>query len=170
MNESSNEPAMTPRDWLLTAAAAALYGALTIAAAPLSYGPVQVRFSECMVLLAYYHKKWVPGLIAGCFLANLASPFGIADLLCGTAATAIAVAAMRRCPTPWTASLCPAIANGVIIALELAWLTDMPMTAEVLLPLMGWIGAGELLSVTVIGTGLFRLLLKSEVLRTYITK
>ena len=63
---------MNLREWLLTAAAAALYAALTLFLAPLSYGPVQARLSECMVLLAYYNKKWIPGLTAGCLLANLA--------------------------------------------------------------------------------------------------
>ena len=161
---------LTPRDWLLTAAAAALYAALTIAFAPLSYGPVQVRLSECMVLLAFYHRKWIPGLTAGCFLANLASPFGAVDMVCGTAATFLALCAMRRCTGFFTASLCPVVSNGIIIGLELAWLTGELLSVEALLPLMGWIAAGELLSVTLIGTALFRLLMRSEVLRAYIKK
>lgn len=161
---------LTPRDWLLTAAAAALYAALTIAFAPLSYGPVQVRLSECMVLLAFYHRKWIPGLTAGCFLANLASPFGAVDMVCGTAATFLALCAMRRCTSLFTASLCPVVSNGIIIGLELAWLADMPFSLTYLSLCMVWVMLGELLSVTLVGTALFRYLTMSRVLGRYIKK
>lgn len=156
---------MNPRIWLLNAAAAALYAALTLALAPLSYGPVQVRLSECMVLLAFYNKKWAPGLTAGCFLANLASPFGAADVIVGTAATFLAVYAMRWCPNLLTASLAPVLANGVLIGAELAFLAQISAEPGAVLPVMGWIAAGECLSVTVIGTALFRLLLRNDLLR-----
>lgn len=155
---------MNLREWLLTAAAAAL----TLFLAPLSYGPVQARLSECMVLLAYYNKKWIPGLTAGCLLANLASPFGAADILCGTAATFLAVSAMRFAPNLIAASLAPVLANGVIIGLELAYLAAIPGDTASVLAVMAWIGAGECLSVTVLGTAVFRFLMRNEVIRRYI--
>ena len=62
---------------------AAIYAALTLCLAPLSYGPIQVRISECLTLLAFYDKRWVPGLTIGCLMANLNSPFGIADMVIG---------------------------------------------------------------------------------------
>lgn len=161
---------MNLREWLLTAAAAALYAALTLFLAPLSYGPVQARLSECMVLLAYYNKKWIPGLTAGCLLANLASPFGAADILCGTAATFLAVSAMRFAPNLIAASLAPVLANGVIIGLELAYLAAIPGDTASVLAVMAWIGAGECLSVTVLGTAVFRFLMRNEVIRRYIRK
>lgn len=159
---------MNSRDLLLNAAAAAVYAALTLALAPLSYGPVQIRFSECMVLLAFYNKKWVPGLTAGCFLANIGSPFGAADMIVGTAATFLAVYAMRWCPNLFTASLAPVLSNGIFIGLELVYLAQVPAAAEAVLPVMAYIAAGECLSVTVIGTLLFRFLMRNEVLRHYI--
>lgn len=158
---------MNVRDALFNAAAAALYAALTLAFAPLSYGPVQARLSECMTLLAFYNRKWVPGLTAGCFLANLASPFGAADVCFGTAATFLAVWAMGRCPNVWAASLCPALANGVLIGAELLYLAEIPRTMAAFLPAAFYIAAGEVLSVTVFGTALFRLLLRNETLRRY---
>lgn len=161
---------MNGRDVLFNAAAAALYAALTLAFAPLSYGPVQARLSECMTLLAFYNRKWVPGLTAGCFLANLASPFGAADVACGTAATFLAVWAMGRCPSVWAASLCPAVANGLIIGAELLYLAEIPRTLAAYVPTACYIAAGELLSVAVFGTALFRFLLRNETLRRYIQK
>ncbi len=133
---------MNSRDLLLNAAAAAVYAALTLALAPLSYGPVQIRFSECMVLLAFYNKKWVPGLTAGCFLANIGSPFGAADMIVGTAATFLAVYAMRWCPNLFTASLAPVLSNGILIGLELVYLAQVPAAAEAVLPVMAYIAAG----------------------------
>ena len=47
---------------ILNAAIAAVYAALTIGLAPLSYGPIQVRISEFMTLLAFYNKRFIPGL------------------------------------------------------------------------------------------------------------
>ena len=37
---------------LMNAVIAAVYAVLTIGLSPISYGPIQVRLSECMVLLA----------------------------------------------------------------------------------------------------------------------
>ena len=61
---------------IMNAGIAALYAVLTIALAPISYGPVQVRLSEAMTLLAFVNPKLLPGLVIGCFAANLTSPLG----------------------------------------------------------------------------------------------
>ena len=50
---------------------AALYAALTLGLAPLSYGAVQVRVSEFMTLLAFYDKGLIPGLTLGCLISCL---------------------------------------------------------------------------------------------------
>ena len=64
-------------DLIRNAIIAALYAALTISLAPLSYGPIQVRVSEFMTLLAFTNRKCMPGLVLGCFLANIGSPYGL---------------------------------------------------------------------------------------------
>lgn len=61
---------------------AALYAALTLGLAPVSYGAVQVRVSEFMTLLAFYDKGLIPGLTLGCLISNVGSSFrhyGYAD-------------------------------------------------------------------------------------------
>ena len=100
---------------LVNGLVAALYTVLTIGLAPMSYGPVQVRISEFMTLLAFVNKKYVPGLVTGCLLANLGSPFGITDMAVGTLATFLAVYPMQYCKNLFFASLLPVIANGIII-------------------------------------------------------
>ena len=62
---------------------AALYAALTVLLAPLSYGPVQLRFSEGLTLLPYFLPEAVPGLAAGCLIANLFGGYGAVDVVVG---------------------------------------------------------------------------------------
>ena len=158
---------MTPtRRILLNAAVAAVYAVLTVGLAPLSYGPVQVRISECLTLLAYNNKNYLPGLILGCCIANFGSPLGIADILVGTAATALAVCIMSGLHNLYAASFVPVVVNGVIIGLELYGLGLIP--TDLIFPTMVYIGAGELVSVSLIGIGLYRLLLQNPVVKSYL--
>jgi uncharacterized membrane protein len=54
---------------------AALYAALTLAVAPLSYGPIQFRISEALKALVLVQPWLIPGIVAGTFVANLFSPY-----------------------------------------------------------------------------------------------
>lgn len=154
------------RDLLINAIIAALYAALTIGLAPISYGPVQVRLSEFLTLLAFYNRKYIPGLIIGCFIANIGSPLGLVDMVIGTSATAIALLLMIYCKTVWQASLMPVIANGIIIGLELAYLGEIPWDSTLLLTMV-YIGMGEFVAVTVLGIPIMKMLLHNTALRTY---
>ena len=146
----------------MNAVIAAVYAVLTIGLSPISYGPIQVRLSECMVLLAFYNRKWIPGLTIGCLLANLNSPFGVTDMVVGTTATLVSLLLMRFAPNVFTASLAPVLINGIFIGLELAWLSQIGPGV------MAYIGLGEFVSVSVVGVVLFHVLLKNPVLKKYI--
>jgi uncharacterized membrane protein len=65
---------------LQAAVIGAAYAALTIALAPFSYGPVQLRFSEALTVLPCFTPAAIPGLFVGCLVSNLVSPYGITDL------------------------------------------------------------------------------------------
>ena len=60
-----------------TALIAAIYVVMTLAIAPLSFGMIQIRISEVLMLMAFIDKKYAPGLVLGCFIANCFSPFGM---------------------------------------------------------------------------------------------
>ncbi len=75
----------------VNAMVAALYFAMTVAGAPISYGMVQFRISEVLVLLAFVDPFYAPGLIIGCFMANLFGPGGIIDAIFGTLASTFAI-------------------------------------------------------------------------------
>ena len=124
---------------------AALYAALTVMISPISYGAVQIRLSEALVVLCLYTPAAIPGLFVGCFVANLIGPFGIADAVIGSFATLIGcfgIWALRS--KPWLALMCNVISNAVIIGLALVYMygvKDYP-----LLITMAFVGLGELLS------------------------
>jgi hypothetical protein len=58
---------------------AGLYIVLTLALAPLSYGPVQFRLSELIKPLALFHPIFILSFGLGTLLSNLFSPFGVWD-------------------------------------------------------------------------------------------
>ncbi len=72
----------------LAAILAAVYAALTLCLP--SYTPIQIRLSEALTVLPFLFPAATPGVIVGCFVANLLSPYGVIDVVCGTLATALA--------------------------------------------------------------------------------
>lgn len=67
----------------------ALYAVLTLALSPISYGPVQLRLSECLCLLPFFFPGSVWGLFLGCALANIMTG-NIFDVVFGSLATLLA--------------------------------------------------------------------------------
>ncbi len=139
------------------AVVAALYAALTLALPGISFGLIQLRFSEILVLLCFYRRDYSVALIVGCFIANCFSPMALMDMVFGTLATAIAVIPMYSVKNIWLASLLPIVSNAVIIAAELFIAFDQPIWLGMLT-----VGAGELVVITVIGCPLFRLALEKN--------
>ena len=67
----------------------AIYVVLTLLFAPLSYGEVQVRFSEALTILPYFTPAAIPGLFVGCILSNLLGGAIPVDIIFGSIATLI---------------------------------------------------------------------------------
>ena len=102
---------------------AALYAALGILSSflNLAYGPAQLRFSEALCVLPFLIPEAVWGLFIGCFLTNILSPFGLLDLVLGSAATLLAALLSARCRTRVGAALPPVVCNAVLVGAMLAW-------------------------------------------------
>ena len=66
---------------------AALYAAITYAAAPLASGVIQVRISEALCALPIFTPSAIPGVTLGCLLANLLTGSPLPDVIFGTLAT-----------------------------------------------------------------------------------
>ncbi len=142
-----------PQDIARLAVVTALYAALTLVLQPISFGAVQLRISEVLVLLCYYRRDYSVALILGCFVANCFSPMALMDMLFGTLATALAVIPMYYCKRLWTASLLPVATNALIISAELYIAYSQPYWVGLLT-----VGFGELIAVTAVGCPLFHLL------------
>jgi uncharacterized membrane protein len=141
------------------AVVAAIYVALTLVLYPLSFGAVQFRISEALMMLVSYNPIYSISLIIGCLIANLASPMGVIDIVFGTMATAIAILPMLKIKNKYISSLMPSIANAIIIGLELKYayqLDFMLSSAQVFL--------GEFVVVTLIGVPLFKSIEKNKTL------
>jgi len=103
---------------------AALYAVMALALPEISYGPIQMRLSEALVLLPRIMPEAVPGLIIGCFLANLGSPFGALDIIFGTLCTAIAAfITYRYRHNTIIAVAAPILVNGFGVSAYIAYLS-----------------------------------------------
>ncbi len=68
---------------------AGIYVVFTVVFAPLSYGVVQVRFSEMLNYLALFKKRYLWAVTLGVFIANCFSPTWLIDVPVGTIGTLI---------------------------------------------------------------------------------
>ena len=67
----------------------------------ITYGPIQCRFSEALCVLPFLMPETAWGLGVGCLIANLLSPYGILDIVVGSAATLLAALLTARCRPTW---------------------------------------------------------------------
>ncbi len=108
---------------------AAIYVVMTLAVAPLSYGPVQFRISEILNLLAFIHPAYGVAVTLGCFIANWFTPnLPVLDLVFGTLATALTVFFISKSKNLVVASLYPTIFNAIIVA----WIIVASITGDML--------------------------------------
>lgn len=145
------------KDVLQISIVAAIYIVLTVAVSPLSYGDVQFRVSETLMLLVLYKKRYAISMIIGCLIANLFSPVGAVDVIFGTLATIVAIIPMLFIKNLEISSIFPSISNGIIVGLELAIVYELPIAFT-----MFTVFLGEFVVVSLIGIPLFRALEKNS--------
>ena len=148
----------TTRRLVRGAVIAALYAALTVALAPISYGAIQIRVSEAMTLLPILLAEAVPGVTLGCLLANLLGGSMLPDVILGTLATFLAAVATRRLREKLLpAALMPVLSNGLIVGAVVHYC----YAPEMALPLcMLSVAAGEAVACLILGPILIRALSK----------
>ena len=135
---------------------AAIYALLTIVLAPISYGAVQVRISEALTVLPFFTPAAVPGLFVGCIAANIMSPYGLADLIFGSAASLIgAIGSYLLRKKPLLVPLAPVISNGIIVGAMLYYVYEVPLP---LIVQMLYVALGEVVACYAIGYPLMKYL------------
>jgi uncharacterized membrane protein len=142
-----------------TAIVAALYVALTLAFMGISYGAIQFRVAEILVLLVFVDKKYFLGLVLGCAISNAFSPLGMIDVVVGTLATVAAllhIIFVRKYfgdnnKSLVIASLGPVLANGMFVGIELTVLfKELPFIVNA-----AYVALGEFVVVTIAGVLIF---------------
>ena len=150
---------------------AAIYVVLCLALQPLSYGAVQVRVAEALCLLPVFGAEYIVGVVLGCFLANLLGST-IVDVIFGTLATLLACLVtyklrnVRFKGLAIAASLPPVLFNAVIIGIVM--FPDPTSSAPIWLACITngiSVGIGELISCTVLGVVLVKLIESNAALR-----
>lgn len=141
---------------VINAMIAGVYAVLTLVISPIAYSQIQFRLSEIIVFLAFYNKRYIPGLTIGCIIANMFSPLGMLDIVFGTISTIIVCLAMYIIKNHYLAALAGAIVTGLIIGAELWYAFQLPFIANVI-----YVAIGELI-VLLIGAAIFKSLEKNK--------
>ena len=149
---------ITTKKITMAALIAALYTALTLVIAPLSFGPIQIRISEALTVLPVVYPPAIIGLTIGCFLSNFIgfisglNPIGLIDCAFGTVATLIAALLTYFIGKKLSgkklfllAPLPPVIVNAIIIGIELSIFVigDTGITSIILTNI--YVGLGQIL-------------------------
>lgn len=111
---------------------AALYTALTVGLAPISFGMVQCRVAEALTALCVFTPWATAGLTVGCAVSNLlglslgGNVAGLMDVILGPLATGVAAwlsyrwRARRLWGLPLLSALPPVVINALVVGTELA--------------------------------------------------
>ncbi len=163
----------------VSAIVAAAYAALTVALAPISYGPVQFRVSEALTVLPFLMPSTVWGVAVGCLIANLYTG-SVLDIVFGSLATLLAGLLTayfgkkgNTVKNRLLGCLMPVLFNAAIVGAVLTWGYRFQEFSD---PLKSYgfnaltVGLGELGVLYLIGYTLLRQLPKSKALREFFAK
>ena len=103
------------RELTFAAVLGGAYAALTMLLPIPQYAGVQFRLAEALTLLPFLIPAATPGLVVGCFIANILSPYGLLDIIAGSAATLLACLWTQRMKNRRLAALPPVVCNAVIV-------------------------------------------------------
>ena len=141
---------------------AALYVVLTYIANlfGLASGVIQIRLSEMLCILPGFTPAAIPGLFIGCLLSNILTGCVIWDILFGSLATlagAIGTYLLRNHKFVFT--LPPVAANMIVVPLVLQYAYGVP---DAVWYLAVTVGAGEVISVCILGMLLYKVLYRQR--------
>ena len=105
----------TLRELTFAAMLGGAYAALTMLLPIPQYAGVQFRLAEALTLLPFLIPAATPGLFVGCFIANILSPYGLLDIIAGSAATLLACLWTQRMKNRRLAAIPPVVCNAVIV-------------------------------------------------------
>ena len=157
------------RELTMSAMLGAIYAVLTMVL-PNQYLGMQIRLAEALTVLPFLFPSATPGLFVGCLIANLLSPYGLLDVVAGSAATLLACLWTQRLKNRWLAPLpavvCNAVIVGGVIAFAMTGLGPGFWVAYAINALS--VGLGELIASYVLGSVLLSYLPRLSYFRAMI--
>lgn len=144
-------------DLIFQAMIAASYIVLTVVFKEISFGIIQFRVSEILIILILFSPKHLIGVTLGCLIANIFSPMAALDVPIGTSATLIAGLLMILFRRKVYTLIFPVITNAFLVALILKIASEAPYWESV-----GYVALGQFVVVGVFGVPIY-LFLKNSV-------
>lgn len=132
---------------------AALYIAVTLIVAVISFGAIQLRVSEMFNYLALFHRRYVIAVTLGVVLVNLFSPMWFLDVPIGGIATFLVLLLVRTVTKNMKNIKLKFVTTAIIFALSMF---TVAVQLHIVLEFPFWwtyltVGIGELLSMTIGG-------------------
>ena len=160
----------TIRELTLAAMLGAAYAALTVALPIPQYAGVQIRLAEALTVLPFLFPAATPGLFVGCLISNLLSPYGLLDVIAGSATTLLACMWTQRMKNRWLAPLPAVICNAGIVGAVIAFAQTGigPAFWPAYLFNAATVGLGELIACCVLGSMLLNALTRIPAFRAMI--
>jgi len=119
----------------------AIYVVLTLIFAPISYGMIQVRISEALMVLPFFTPAAIPGLFVGCLIANIFGGLGMPDIVFGSLATLLSAYLVSKIDNKYLVPLPPILINAIVIGLVLHYVLALPLFMTML-----WVGLGQIIA------------------------
>ena len=140
---------------------AAVYVVLTIVLAPISFGQVQLRVSEALTIMPVFTAAAIPGVFIGCLIGNILGGAVLPDIIFGSLATLVAavISYKLRGKGLLIASIPPVVVNMLVVPFVLKYAYSVPLPIPFM---MLTVGAGEVVSCSILGVGLGKLLQKNK--------
>lgn len=125
---------------------AAIYVVLTVILGEFSYGPIQFRIAEALVMLPLVEPSAIMGVTVGCMIANIFGGYGLIDIFGGSAVTLIAAYITSKAPNKFMGTIPPIVLNAFIVSFWVSKATGIPYSIIVIN-----IALGEAIAVGVLG-------------------
>lgn len=158
---------LTVKKLTISSVIAALYAALTLILAPISFGAVQCRISEALCVLPIFTPYAIPGLFIGCLISNLIGGMGIFDIVFGSLTTLIAATLTYKFrKNTLVALIFPVILNALVVGAYLSFvMTESGFSLHGFLVVALEVGLGQLVSCYGLGCPLASYLKKSALIK-----
>lgn len=141
------------RDLTKSGLVAALYIAVTLILSVISFGAIQLRFSEMFNYLALFHKRYVVAVTLGVVVVNFFSPMWFLDVPIGSLATLVTLILARAVTKNMKNLKAKFVITAILCSLSMF---TIAIQLNIVLGLPFWwtyltVGIGELLSMTIGG-------------------